>query len=649
MYRKFDVYGNYEQPLLKLRNVNEEVIGILTSAMHVKITPKYVSYDELEFDIAKYYIDENGEKKITPYYELIKPLKQIEVDGFGVFVVVPQGTSETGDGIKTIKHVTCNSIEVVFGYRKLTNIEGVYPLYDPTNEKESILSLLLNDFKDWSIESVDADLWYINPHDTSKYMCRTYSESEVIWYDFLMNTVSQDFECVFTFDTFRKKIKVQTVANAIKKSDIFVNYQNVLKELTLESNASGVKCALNVYGANELEIDNVNPMGGSTIYNFSYFKNNEWMDNSTIDAVTRWEQKYDRLQPQFANLVTQMKKQTKEYTEINTSLEELKKKLDGLNVTLATKVEAQLKNINVSTQQIKYEISVCENDISNTQTSLNNKQTELDNTLSSMKNISNDLAFPNNFNNTQMLFLNNLFAHCTGDITFDCFVKTDSMTDLEVQEEAQRLYEHGVEALKNASQQNYTFSCKMINILSAKELEIFGSQIQLGSEFTFENDGNIFKPILLEYIIDFDDIKNSKAVFSTNVRYEKNSDTFANLFKGVTSTVNNVATSIYSWSDSKNATRSIISEMKKDTLDVVNKRITSSSGMCPTMDGSGIRIRKQLDDGTYDPKQMWMINNNIAMTTDNWNTTKLAIGELTIDGRETYGVCADKVVCGVIK
>jgi len=89
-----------------------------------------------------------------------------------------------------------------------------------------------------------------------------------------------------------------------------------------------------------------------------------------------------------------------------------------------------------------------------------------------------------------------------------------------------------------------------------------------------------------------------------------------------------------------------IKEFITSSFDVSKNAITSSSGQSPSVDGTGIRLRKwaNQDRTAYEDEQIWMNNNSIMMTRDNWKTAQMAIGKFHDDTLgECWGIVAERI------
>ena len=55
-----------------------------------------------------------------------------------------------------------------------------------------------------------------------------------------------------------------------------------------------------------------------------------------------------------------------------------------------------------------------------------------------------------------------------------------------------------------------------------------------------------------------------------------------------------------------------------------------------------------MDNGTYNPNQVWLTSNTLAFTSDNWQTVRLALGEIDLNGQKIFGVAGDALVGKII-
>lgn len=90
-----------------------------------------------------------------------------------------------------------------------------------------------------------------------------------------------------------------------------------------------------------------------------------------------------------------------------------------------------------------------------------------------------------------------------------------------------------------------------------------------------------------------------------------------------------------------------VKDFMSTALDVSRNAIMSSKDQAISWGDSGIRLRKWANDmkTEYDPKQVWLNNNSILMTSDNWSTAELAIGNFYDENLgDCWGIVAPNIV-----
>lgn len=94
-----------------------------------------------------------------------------------------------------------------------------------------------------------------------------------------------------------------------------------------------------------------------------------------------------------------------------------------------------------------------------------------------------------------------------------------------------------------------------------------------------------------------------------------------------------------------------VSEMKEG-INASDTKIISDSNQEVSTTSAGIEAKLMTDEGYYDEKKLRITGNNIVLTDDDWQSIKLAIGDITvnINGKEQklYGVSAQTLVGALI-
>lgn len=200
------------------------------------------------------------------------------------------------DGVVPIKTISAQSYEITLSNRSVSLQEGTLPFFIPDvivntvnsdnwiidkhYEKNSsnvrslvtkkaaqymqrgLLNQILDIVPDWSVG-----------HISKKLMTRYRQIDEVDnidIYTFLTDNVQKAYGCFFVFDNDNKKISAYTQEDIIQNSSVFLDWNNAIKYLKVNSSSVNRVTSLRVHTENDLYgLGLVNPFGGNTIYNFS--------------------------------------------------------------------------------------------------------------------------------------------------------------------------------------------------------------------------------------------------------------------------------------------------------------------------------------------------------------------------------------------
>lgn len=211
------------------------------------------------------------------------------------------------------------------------------------------------------------------------------------------------------------------------------------------------------------------------------------------------------------------------------------------------------------------------------------------------------------------------------------------------------LYEFGNEILTKISQPSYKFSVSSANFLFIDEFELFKNSLKHGEKvYVGLSDDKTLAPIVIGCTIDYESPNNLTLEFSDTYVSGDSAFQLADLLEQSISMGKNVDIGKYTYSafvDSGAHTQ--VKDFMTSALDVAKNAIISSNNQAITWGDSGIRMRKWSNDAhtAYSPEQIWLNNNSILMTSNNWNTAEIAIGafEDANLGR-LWGVVAPNIV-----
>lgn len=627
MIAKFDDFNRLEQPSLVLTNPEEIPISYIDEH-YIKnfiFKPKFNDISEITFDIYEHSL--NGEI-FKGYRKLIQRMR-ITVEGYGSWIISEVLEKKSNVGDANYKSIALKSTEYEIQNIQIPYIDGTYKLYDIAEYGKSLLGTILSKIPKWSIEHVDSTI-------ASLYRTFEVPDSNVL--SFLLNDVQEAYGCLFIFDCTRRKISVYDKDTYIRYSGILLTNDELIDSMEITRSDENLITALSVFGDDDLGINAVNPLGTSSIYNFSQVK--QWMSSELLSKVNTWEKEVSNAEGTVKNKNIELSKLNAELTNINTQVSSQEQTVKGLkaerDVIVSKNNQTELDSINSKIFTAESQLSTYKINQSNKQDQITQKQNE----LSTIQiKLSPSVYFGNLYNN----FISYVYEN---EYTNDNIAVTDSMTYEERIAEIQTLYDTAKDVLLqkvnipneySVDTKAFVFNKKFINHTHGLEV---GSLI--GAETEGSNDGKIEYFPVLEFEVNYED-KSVKITFGNKFNSARAKDLFADLMHDVSSTGK-----ILDYIAAKKADVSEISDMQKfinSTLDLSKNAILSANGQTVEITDSGYHGRRLLSDGSLDTKEIAIINNTIAFTIDNWRTCSLAVGELTLaNGNTVYGVIADVLI-----
>jgi len=211
------------------------------------------------------------------------------------------------------------------------------------------------------------------------------------------------------------------------------------------------------------------------------------------------------------------------------------------------------------------------------------------------------------------------------------------------------LFEYGNEILTKISQPSYTFGVTSSNFLSLEDFVKFKNKLRHGEKIYIGiNEDETLAPICVGLRINFDSPNDLTMEFSDTYTSSDSSFLLADLLEQSVSMGKTVDLNKYSYSafmDSGASTK--VKDFMTTALDVSKNAIMSSKEQAISWGDSGIRLRKWTSETheEYEPKQVWLNNNSILMTSNNWATAELAIGNFYDKNLgDCWGVVAPNIV-----
>lgn len=367
---EFDAYGRPEAPELMLKTLGNKPIGILSGVHGLKFHIKFSEPSEMTFSIPEVI---SGSK--NPLYDSVTGRKIIYTKNYGVYVTMNPKT-ET-DGISGIKTITAYSLEKRLEDKKFFLEEGTFNFYHPVESADTILGRILEVAVGWKIG-------YVSPSLIGRY--RTFEQYDDYLLSFIYNTAPSILRCVFVFNSYEKSINVYDADEARPTLPIYLDFDNLVETLSISELSDELATAIRPYGADDLDISGVNPIGSNWIYDLSYFISNGDIPPDLAKKWDAWQKAVLNRQEYYKGLVSMRASGTAQLLTAKADLVELNGELEGLtakqNVTIQALalettdegIQSQqevLDDINAQIATKKAEISAKEAKISEMETKIN--------------------------------------------------------------------------------------------------------------------------------------------------------------------------------------------------------------------------------------------------------------------------------------
>lgn len=582
MYFSFDKFNRYEIPEMVLCNPNFDELDVIVPSAAFKIIPRFNAISELSFEI------NSGDD--VPYFNLITKNRVIHVDGFGYWVI--DSAVVESEGFIERKSVHCFSYEYTLTMRNADIKAGTYNFYDITSPDDTLMGTIQRRCPSWKIgKNISNEL-------IGKY--RTFDMPDTTVYNFLTQEASEAYEAIFVFDNENLEINAYTASEVITPTDIVFTWDNLMKSVEIAETDDPVITALDIYGAGNLSIASINPLGTATIYRFDYFA--EQMTPALWTKVKAWQDEIDeQIQAgdddvdgtSYRGLLARKLELSNKVIEVNSEIADGLAMLDsGKQVqdvstpyTMAESSSNAVKDIKGWVDGLSYDqkrtmvldatsypvinlgfgadetavtpgveeyvenIVVDDGGIAEALVNIylceqfiaaatQNKNALMQEIaeLDTAISAKNESLSMAAYFTQEELLELDKFIFGT-TYTNEYFVLSENYTFADMQEVARQLYEQGKNALTRISQPNYNFSLEAMNFLFMKEYEHFALQCKLGCTVNAEiREDEWVSPVLLEMEIDYGNPDNFSMTWGNRYRLQTAEWTWAELNNEVSKT-----------------------------------------------------------------------------------------------------------------
>lgn len=604
-------YTEVKECEIALCKPSKEIIGYITDYMDLSMTKKLKDLDEISFNIPKF-VDIKGKKIINPIYENVLGDFLLLVNNEEYYVI----DSCPEDSSNMSKEIHAYSYEYLLKNYKLRSWKGTRPLWikgvdnneDSPEDQRSFLGLFKNECIGWNVGHIDDAVLYSNVQNTLKY--RYFDIAEKSWLSFLKEDICESFNCLIVFDTLNKIINLYDRDNYGEHKGLYLSDKDLLQSIKKDIKYDTLVTRLRLYGKDNLSIQGVNPTGFDYIEDYSYYKNEKYMDSSLISKLNNYEQliiaKEDELKTQLSSLNT-----------LNTTLIQKQEDMSKLEIDKNVKQReldlAQRTENNSLYATLIVEFRAIETQIVNKKSEINNINGQISTVNTNIGNIRKSLDKKTHFTDVELEVLQNL-------------VRENTWSD-ETYIDVNELYADGKKEIAKYNKPEIDFDIDIVNFLQLIEYQYNWDKLVLGDIVTIDNDElNICEDVrILEYTHNISS-GDLSLVISNKLERKDATTTTGNILKDSNNNVNITNQNKHNWNTAL-STKEQILQMLDNDLNVARNRIISEYSKI-IIDERGI-----LSESLTNPNRKLRISGDTIGFTDNdFDTVKTAISSDGIYG-----------------
>lgn len=647
-----DFLNNLEKPIIYIAKKDKTFLGAVSIYDDLSLTFNLNAFQTASFKI---YRDINGKK--YEHYDDFQEDRLIMIQGIGWYKIHVE-TNIENTGIS--KNITANSLEGTLCNKRLVDFQvnsddfedekyARTIFYNPTDLNKSLLHRVLNVAPNWSVGHVDQSI-------ANKQRTFDIDDSDV--YSFLINDVSEAFNCLFIFDTVNMTVNAYDLDNYGDDTNIFVSMENLAQSMTETIDENSIITCYRVVGGDNVEVAEINPNGTNKIYNFEYYLPE--MEESIQNKVIAYNEKYQSLKLTYQSITDRMRQQLDVIQELYTrnpeSAESTDWSLYGLYM-LQDKRDSY-KNIDEvycaqgmnKPDSFNYNLYAKNKELlDSVQVELDKRQTEVESaeaTYNSIKaemtSLQEQLDMDKWFTKDEWKTLDTYVVEET--YSNDNYSIADNTTDVELFDIEKQLYDVAWKGLSKKCRPQYQYKSTLSNVLTIPQFKGFLKYFQLGNFIRMATDyDTVIKLRLISFTVDYNDTSKIDVTFSDAIRVHGVCNDVASIISQANSAAMSFQFNKDQYDKSVNQSN-FVEEMRKYGLDVANIPVKNQH---QSWDETGMWFRQWNEQkNDFDPEQIKIINNQIVFSDDGFQSAKMAIGKIPIDknGNTVYAVNAEAIL-----
>lgn len=691
----FDKSGKLVPPDIYLQKRNLDNIGP-GPLRYENLSGEDYSNDlnTVSFDVYRYV---DGE--LNPLYDSVVDMQLAFIPGHGHYSL---SVSIDSDGIAEHKTVTGTAWESELGKLYLQDfqantaeegdavdddgefIQTVF--YSDTEPERSLLHRMLRD-TNWQIQRAK---------DTQEYLdvsakVRVYDISWQDKYSFLKD-LQDELDVVFVFDKYERKITWYTLDDYGNDTGIFITFENLAENVTVDSDDSKLVTELVVHGGEGIDVDQVIPAATNSLFKPDYFLTTLYMSQDTIDAYHYYMEYYEQAKEDYVNAMKSADSWDIKYIEYLTAkplssvegegtkegtlkgLDEMTESelrenfawKDGaeynygynhLETIKATYEEVKAaRDESGNTEDPKYDqicliIDLAEEYMGILEPLINSAESQMNSYSEQAATIKTNcdlrIQFTKYFGETVGLTGSELSAQVeksvqeinsfriTDEYTNENYIATENETyDYEaILAHTQELLDRAETELDKYCVPYLTWSCDLENLYLIPEfLPLVKDKACNAGDYVYVelHEGFSVRVRITNISYEYSDQGNLSFQFADRVDDEDVIDDISEMIGEAGS----VASSMQYYAkqmDKYDDAYKEITEILTGGLDASKVNIYNNNNQEVITDEFGILCRKLLSDGIYSPEQLRLQSGQIVFTEDNWDTVSTALGKITLE------------------
>ena len=227
---------------------------------------------------------------------------------------------------------------------------------------------------------------------------------------------------------------------------------------------------------------------------------------------------------------------------------------------------------------------------------------------------------------------------------------SDGLNNAELFKRASKFVEVAEDEIYKSAELQHSISTSLKNLLAIEKFKPLVEYFNVGNWIRVQIDEEIYKLRLLEYNVDFGSFDEISVEFSDVTKIKNGVTDVQNILSQASSMATSYD-SVKRQASQGEKSNTTLNSWVDEGLNATNMKIIGTENQNQVWDKNGILCR-EYDPiaGVYSDEQLKIINSTIAITDDNWNTTKTAIGKyyykdpVSNELKMAYGVNGETIV-----